>query len=168
MSRSAKIVYLSLGSNLGDRAAQIDQAVAALGPAGVVVRRRSALYETEPVGTVSQRWFLNCVLEVETELMPLKLLRVLERLERQFGRRPRSGLQAAARRLDIDILVYGSHRVRLPELTIPHPRLAERRFVLEPLRELAPDWRHPITNQTPGEMLAALADRSVVRRFSPR
>lgn len=168
MTRHTKIVYLSLGSNLGDRAAHIEQAVAALAEAGVVVRRRSALYETEPVGMNPQRWFLNCVLEVETELMPLQLWRALAGIERQLGRRPVDSPRPAARRLDIDILIYGNHRVRLPELTIPHPRLPERRFVLEPLRELIPDWRHPVTRQTPAEMLAGLADRAAVRRLLRR
>jgi len=156
---------LALGSNLGDRAALIEQALTLLAQAGVEVRRRSALYETEPVGMAGGRWFLNCVVEVGTERMPLGLLRLAARLERQLGRRPPRGLRPEARRMDIDILIYGEHVMRSPELTLPHPRLAERRFVLEPLRELAPDWRHPVTGRTPGEMLASLADRSAVRRL---
>lgn len=160
-----KTAYLSLGSNLGDRVGQIERALELMAAAGVEVRRRSALYETEPVGTNSQRWFINCLVEVETELMPLALLRTLKRIERQLGRRPASGTQPAARQIDIDIIFYGSHIIRLPELTIPHPRLTERRFVLEPLRELAPDWHHPLTRQTAAEMLAALNDRSAVRRL---
>lgn len=168
MTRRTKTAYLSLGSNLGDRAAQIEQAVVALTAAGVRVRRRSALYETEPTGMNPQRWFLNCVLEVETGLMPLQLLRLLGRIERQVGRGAASGALPAARRLDIDILIFGKHVVRMPGLDIPHPRLAERRFVLEPLRELAPDWRHPLTRQTAAEMLAALSDSRSVRRVTPR
>jgi 2-amino-4-hydroxy-6-hydroxymethyldihydropteridine diphosphokinase len=163
-----KTAYLSLGSNLGDRAGQIEQALARRGgleEAGVRVVRRSSLYETEPVGTGAQRWFINCVVEVETELMPLALLRRVKRIERALGRRASSGLQPAARRIDIDILAYGTHVVKMPELTIPHPRLVERRFVLEPLRELAPDWRHPVTRQTVGEMLAAVRDPAAVRRM---
>lgn len=167
MADSLKTAYLALGSNLGDRAALIEQAIAHLEQAGVRVRRRSALYETEPVGMTAGRWFLNCVLEVETERMPLGLLHLLKRIERQLGRRPMSGRQPEARRMDIDILIYGELAVRAPELTLPHPRLHERRFVLEPLRELAPDWRHPVTRQTAGEMLATLADRGAVRRYSP-
>lgn len=167
VSRDLKLVYLSLGSNLGDRAAHLGQALTWLEQSGVHVRRRSAVYETQPVGMTSPRWFLNCVVEGETELMPLQLLRVLRRLERQLGRQPASGSRPAARRLDMDILIYGNHVVRAPGLTIPHPRLAERRFVLEPLQELAPDWRHPLTGLTPAEMLGALADRSAVRRLPP-
>lgn len=165
MGSFLKAVYLSLGSNLGDRAEQIEQALAELEAAGVRIARRSSLYETEPVGTGAQRWFINCVVEVETELMPLALLHTAKRIERHLGRRTGAGTQPAARRIDIDILVYGSHRVDMPELTIPHPGLAERRFVLEPLRELVPEWRHPVTRQTPAEMLAQLRDRSVVRRL---
>jgi 2-amino-4-hydroxy-6-hydroxymethyldihydropteridine diphosphokinase len=165
MGSFLKTVYLSLGSNLGDRGAQIEQALVLLAEAGVEVRRRSALYETEPVGTTAQRWFVNCVVEAETELMPLALLRALKRIERELGRAASPGPAPAARRIDIDIVAYGNHVVRLPELTIPHPRLTERRFVLEPLRELAPDWCHPITRQTPAEMLAGLSDRAAVRRM---
>jgi 2-amino-4-hydroxy-6-hydroxymethyldihydropteridine diphosphokinase len=165
MAESLKTAYLSLGSNLGDRAALLEQAVGLLEQAGVRLRRRSSIYETEPEGMSGGRWFLNCVLEVETERMPLGLLHLLQRIERQLGRRPASGLRPEARRMDIDILIYGEHAVRSPELTLPHPRLHERRFVLVPLAELAPEWRHPVTRQTAGEMLAALPGRSAVRRW---
>ena len=165
MDRFPKLAFLSLGSNLGDRVSQIERALNLLEESGVRVLRRSSFYETEPVGMPAQRWFINCVVEVETELMPLALLRLLRRLERQLGRGAPAGPTPAARRIDIDILIYGTSLVRLPELVIPHPQLAERRFVLEPLRELAPDWRHPSTRLTPAEMLARLADRSAVRRL---
>ena len=165
MGSYLKTAFLSLGSNVGDRAAHIEQALALLEESGVRLLRRSSFYETEPVGMPAQRWFVNCVIEVETELMPLALLRLLKRIERQLGRSGTSGPAPAARRIDIDILIFGSSRVRMPELVIPHPRLPERRFVLEPLRELAPDWRHPLTRLTPGEMLGQLADRSAVRRI---
>ncbi len=158
-----KTAYLSLGSNAGDRVAHIEAALGLLAEAGVTVRRRSALYETEPVGTNSPRWFVNCVLEVETELMPLGLLRAAQRIERALGRRASAGPQPVARSIDIDIVAYGQQVVNLPELTIPHPRMAERRFVLEPLREAAPGWRHPITRLSAGEMLAALRDHAAVR-----
>ncbi|MFQ5926523.1 MAG: 2-amino-4-hydroxy-6-hydroxymethyldihydropteridine diphosphokinase [Terriglobia bacterium] len=159
-----KRAYLSLGSNVGDRAANLERAVAALGEAGVQVRRRSAVYETEPVDVPAQPWFLNCLVEVETELMPLGLLRALARIERQLGRR-RSSSPRGPRTIDIDILLFGNHIVRLPELTIPHPRLAERRFVLEPLRELAPELRHPITRKTAAEMLTELSSAAQVRPY---
>lgn len=165
MPRHVKTAFLSLGSNAGDRVAHINAALGLLAEAGVAVRRRSALYETEPVGANTQRWFVNCVVEVETELMPLGLLRAAQRIERALGRRASAGPQPVARSIDIDIVAYGQHVVRLPELTIPHPRMAERRFVLEPLREAAPDWRHPITRRNAAEMLAALRDHSAVRRL---
>ncbi len=165
MTSHLKTAYLSLGSNLGDRAAHIEQALARLAEAGVAVRRRSSLYETEPVGTNARRWFVNCVVEVETELMPLALLHLLKRIERELGRNPSSGPQPAARSIDIDIVIYGQHVLDSPELTVPHPRLAERRFVLQPLLELAPEWRHPSTRLSVAEMLAALRDHAAARRL---
>ncbi|MGH9803583.1 MAG: 2-amino-4-hydroxy-6-hydroxymethyldihydropteridine diphosphokinase [Candidatus Acidiferrales bacterium] len=165
MTRLLKSAYLSLGSNLGDRVAHIERALALLEESGVRVRRRSGFYETEPAGMPSQRWFVNSVVEAETELMPLGLLRLLKRIERQLGRSGPSGIAPAARQIDIDILIFGSSRVRLPELVIPHPRLPERRFVLEPLRELAPDWRHPESKLTAAEMLSQLSDHYAVRRL---
>ncbi|MCH7987001.1 MAG: 2-amino-4-hydroxy-6-hydroxymethyldihydropteridine diphosphokinase [Acidobacteria bacterium] len=166
MTRTTKTAYLALGSNQGDREKHIERALEALTAAGIAVRRSSPLYETQPVGTAAQRWFLNCVLEVETELMPLALLRATQRIERQLGRRPAAAPQPVARTIDIDILFYGTSVVRLAELTIPHPRLAERRFVLAPLCDLAPELRHPLTRKTATEMLAGLTDRATVRRWS--
>ena len=159
-----KIAYLSLGSNLGDRAEQIAQALALLEQSGMRVARRSALYETEPVDMTPQPWFLNCLVEVETELLPLGLLHTVQRIERQLGRQPRASSRGP-RTIDIDIIFFGDHIVRHPELTIPHPRLAERRFVLAPLRELAPELRHPITGKTAAEMLAELTSPAQVRRY---
>lgn len=159
-----KTVYLALGSNQGDRQRHIERAIGLLVEAGVAVKRQSPLYETEPVGTSAQRWYLNCVVEVDTELMPLSLLRALQRIERRLGRR-RGGPEPLARTIDIDILFYANSTVDMPELTIPHPRLAERRFVLEPLRDLAPELRHPRTRRTPAEMLGALTGRPSVRRW---
>jgi 2-amino-4-hydroxy-6-hydroxymethyldihydropteridine diphosphokinase len=160
-----KTAWLSLGSNAGDRVAHIEAALGLLAEAGVAVRRRSALYETEPVGTNSQRWFVNSVVEVETELMPLALLRAAQRVERALGRRASPGPQPPARPIDIDIVAYGQQVVNHPELTVPHPRMAERRFVLKPLSEAAPDWHHPITRLSAAEMLAGLRDHSAVRRI---
>lgn len=161
-----KIAYLSLGSNLGERAGQIAQALALLEQSGVRVRRRSALYETEPVDLTPQPWFLNCLVEVETELLPLGLLHTVQRIERQLGRQRRPEASGRGpRTIDIDIIFFGNHIVRHPELTIPHPRLAERRFVLAPLRELAPELCHPITRKTAAEMLAELTSPAQVRRY---
>lgn len=158
-----KTVYLSLGSNVGDRAALLARALEALRAAGVHVVRQSSLYATEPVDFPVQNWFLNCVLEAETQLMPLQLLRAVQEIERVLGRRKL--VRRGPRAIDIDILLYGTSAVRSAELELPHPRLAERRFVLVPLAELAPSLRHPTLHKTMLELLAATRDRSRVRRW---
>jgi 2-amino-4-hydroxy-6-hydroxymethyldihydropteridine diphosphokinase len=158
-----KRAYLGLGSNLGDRRGHLERALDLIRAAGIEVRRVSSIYETEPVDCRAPAWFLNCVVEAETELMPMQLLQRLKKIERQLGRRRE--VPRGPRTIDIDILLYGNCVVETAALTIPHPRLAERRFVLEPLRELAPDRRHPVTRRTVAEMLAAVSDRSQVRKI---
>ena len=155
-----KRAYLSLGSNLGDRRANIRQALGRLEAQGVRAVRVSSLYKTEPVGYKAQPWFLNCVAEIETDLMPLQLLRRCRAVERELGRRP--GLRGGPRPIDLDILLYERAVVQLPEVTVPHPRMAERRFVLVPLNELAAQVRHPVTQQTVADMLHETADHSQV------
>jgi 2-amino-4-hydroxy-6-hydroxymethyldihydropteridine diphosphokinase len=158
-----KSVYLSLGSNLGDRIANLRKALQMLSGAKVEVRRVSGFYRTEPVDFGSQAWFVNCVAEAATDLMPLQLLRACQSLERALGRRP--GVSKGPRPVDIDILLYQSSVVRSAALEIPHPRMASRRFVLIPLREIAPHLRHPVSQQTIPQMLSALADASQVIRL---
>lgn len=157
-----KLAYLCLGSNLGDRRAYLERALQAMQAGGIEIRRVSALYKSEPVDYTAQPWFLNCVTEVETEYMPLQLLRRLQRIEKHLGRR--RTVPRGPRTIDIDILLYGNHVMQTRELTLPHPRLAERRFVLEPLRELAAGLRHPVSRRTVAELLAAVPDRSQVQR----
>ena len=157
-----KRVYLCLGSNLGDRRAHLARALERMQAEGIRVRRVSAIYQTRPVDYTAQPWFLNCVAEVETEYMPRLLLRRLQRIEKQLGRR--RGVRRGPRTIDIDILLYGNQVMQTSELTIPHPRLAQRRFVLEPLRELAAGLPHPVSHHTVAELLAAVEDRSWVRR----
>jgi 2-amino-4-hydroxy-6-hydroxymethyldihydropteridine diphosphokinase len=158
-----KPVYLSFGSNLGDRAGQIRKALKMLPAAGIRVRRVSPLYSTEPVGFRDQPWFVNCVAEVSTGLTPLQVLKRVKSIERKLGRR--IGIPKGPRPIDIDILLYENLVVRSPRLTIPHPRMSERRFVLVPLRELAPQIRHPVSQRTVLEMLADTEDWSRVVRL---
>ncbi|MEK7405843.1 MAG: 2-amino-4-hydroxy-6-hydroxymethyldihydropteridine diphosphokinase [Acidobacteriota bacterium] len=154
-----KRVYLSLGSNLGDREQMLRQAVALLEAPDFHVLRVTSVYETEPVDRLAQPWFLNLVLEAETSLLPKLLLARVQKVERRLGRR--RGVSKGPRTIDIDILLYGQSVVGTTELTIPHPRMSERRFVLEPLAELAPELRHPLSRRSVGELLPATAGQAV-------
>ena len=158
-----KTIYLSLGSNIGDRAKNIAKAIEALGARGVGVTKESSLYETEPVELREQAWFLNSVVKAEMDLMPQQLMRALLAIEREMGRTRR--VPKGPRLIDMDILLFGSSVVRTPELEIPHPRMAERRFVLLPLAEIAPAARHPVFRKTIAELLSETPDRSEVRLF---
>ena len=155
-----KTVYLSLGSNLGDRAANLRAAIDRLGRVGRVVAV-SSFYETEPVEVTDQPWFLNCAVRLETEKMPRQLLAALLEIERQMGRR--RDRKKGPRVIDLDILLFGSSVIQTRGLTIPHPAMHERRFVLEPLAEIAPDVRHPVRKQTIPELRNALSGQ-VVRK----
>ena len=156
-----KIIYLSLGSNLGDRAGNLSRAIEALATIGVPVLRRSSIYETEPVDFVAQPWFLNCVVEAETSLMPRQLLIELQAIERKFG--SQKLVPRGPRIVDLDVLFYGSEVIHAAGMEIPHPRLTERRFVLVPLAELVPEFLHPVLRTSAAELLATAHDRSVVR-----
>jgi 2-amino-4-hydroxy-6-hydroxymethyldihydropteridine diphosphokinase len=156
-----KTVYLSLGSNLGDRAKNLRDATAALGNAGVSVVRVSSVYETEPVDYLDQPWFLNCAVETETELSAPDLLRALRAIEAQMG--SKKLIAKGPRLIDIDILLYGNEIVDMPELQVPHPRLHLRRFVLEPLAQIAPNAQHPVSRLSISELLALTPDKSAVR-----
>jgi 2-amino-4-hydroxy-6-hydroxymethyldihydropteridine diphosphokinase len=150
-------VYLSLGSNVGDRQRHLDAALDLLSAAGVSIVRVSRVYETEPQDVRAQPWFLNLVAEAETRLFPLQLLRAMQRVERRLGRK--RIVDKGPRTIDIDILLFGGFVVDTEELRIPHPRMTARRFVLEPLAELRPDLRHPVTHASVREMLDAVRDQ---------
>jgi 2-amino-4-hydroxy-6-hydroxymethyldihydropteridine diphosphokinase len=156
------VAYLSLGSNVGDRVQNIAHAIDALPLDGVRVARRSALYETEPVEFRDQDWFLNCVVEVETGMMPEELMRTLLKIERSMGRERL--VPKGPRVIDIDILLYGSLVVDGPQLQLPHPRMTDRRFVLVPFAELAPEAVHPVLRKTIRQLLDQTEDRSEVRK----
>jgi 2-amino-4-hydroxy-6-hydroxymethyldihydropteridine diphosphokinase len=156
-----KTVYLGLGSNLGNRRRNLESAVERLASPEVRVLRQSSIYETEPRELEDQPWFLNQVIEVETTLFPRQLLRRLQKIEVDLGRR--RTVPKGPRVIDLDILLYAGAKSTAPDLKIPHPRIAERRFVLEPLAELAPDLRHPCTGQTIREILARVSGQAVRR-----
>lgn len=155
------LVYLSLGSNVGDREGQLRDAQARLNAVGRVVGA-SSVYETEPVDVIEQPWFLNCALTLETSLTPQQLMNAILRIEQEMGRqRVRN---KGPRSIDIDILLFGNEIIESNELTVPHPAMHSRRFVLEPLAEIAPDVVHPILKKTIRELLAALPPGQLVQR----
>jgi 2-amino-4-hydroxy-6-hydroxymethyldihydropteridine diphosphokinase len=159
-----KRVYLSLGSNLGDREDNLSRSISALNREHIHVVAQSSLYETEPQDLVQQPWFLNLALECETRNFPLQLLDVIERIERDLGReRGPAAVRRGPRVIDIDILLFGDAVIVTPRLTVPHARMLERRFVLEPLLEIAPDLRHPGTREPLRKYLRKLETQKVRR-----
>jgi 2-amino-4-hydroxy-6-hydroxymethyldihydropteridine diphosphokinase len=155
------VAYLSLGSNLGDRPAYLRAAIAQL-EGSCSLRAVSALYETQPVDVPDQPWFLNCVAAIETGKTPRELLRFVLSIEAALGRfRLRD---KGPRKIDIDMLLFGDRIVDEPGLVIPHPAMQRRRFVLEPLVEIAPEAHHPVLKKTARELLAALDEPQIVRR----
>jgi 2-amino-4-hydroxy-6-hydroxymethyldihydropteridine diphosphokinase len=159
-----KVVYLSLGSNIGDRAANLRNAIGRLAELGEVVAV-SSFYDTEPVDLAAQPWFLNCVVKLDTEKMPKQLLAAVLELERQMGRR-RTREKSGPRVIDLDILLFGNSVVDTATLIIPHPAMHQRRFVLEPLAEIAPDARHPVFRRTIRQLRDALPPGQAVKRLA--
>ena len=155
------VVFLALGSNLGDRLGNLQAALAALPPL-VRVQSASPVYETPPWGYLEQPAFLNQAARVETDLPPQELLAYLKRLETQIGRTP--AVRYGPRVIDVDIVFYDDLVLDTPELTIPHPGLVGRAFVLAPLADLAAELRHPVEGKTMGELLAEV-DASGISLF---
>lgn len=162
--------YIGFGSNQGDRVDYCDRAVTLLSllPASQVTGV-SSLYETEPVadpGDPGPAWFLNGVVRLETDIAPHSLLEVCREVERSLGRDQEH--RHGPRTLDLDILFYGSRVIQEPDLVVPHPRLHLRRFVLAPMAELDPDWRHPVLNRTVEDLLDGLTDPARIRKLDPQ
>jgi 2-amino-4-hydroxy-6-hydroxymethyldihydropteridine diphosphokinase len=161
--RVHKLVYLSLGSNIGDRSANLQAAIDKLSSWGKVMAV-SSFYETEPVEVAGQPWFLNCAVILDTEKMPKQLMASILDLEQQMGRRRTQ--QKGPRTIDVDILLFGNSIVDTASLTIPHPAMHQRRFVLEPMAEIAPDLRHPVFKRTMRELRDSLPPGQGVRKVT--
>ena len=157
--------FIGLGSNLGDRAASLTAALERLGRAGLRPGAASSVWETEPVGGARDPWFWNMVARVETDLAPLALLDLLLELERRAGRT--RTYPNAPRTLDLDLLLVDDLVLAEPRLELPHPRMWERRFVLEPLAEIAPALRNPRNGRTVAEERDGLRDAYAARRIGP-
>ncbi|MBA7656006.1 Bifunctional folate synthesis protein [subsurface metagenome] len=160
MTNSA-VVYLGLGSNVGNRQENLERALGFLSERLRVVKA-SSIYDTEPLGNVNQPRFLNLVCQVYTTLVPTALLALAKGIESKLGR---AGKSNAPRPIDIDILFYGDQVMKTPELVIPHPRLAERAFVLVPLAEIAPDLIHPVSGKTIRELLNGVTEKQGVLKW---
>jgi 2-amino-4-hydroxy-6-hydroxymethyldihydropteridine diphosphokinase len=158
-----KTLYLSLGSNVGDKVENLRTAISALPDGGVRVAKVSSFYETEPVDFLNQEWFLNCAVEGETDISAQELLIALRRIETQMG--SKKLVAKGPRLIDIDILLYGAETIDTPALQVPHPRMLLRRFVLVPLAEIAPMLRHPAWTKTVSELASDTADQSQVRKM---
>jgi 2-amino-4-hydroxy-6-hydroxymethyldihydropteridine diphosphokinase len=163
-------VFIGFGSNVGNRLDFCDRAVTLLSllPNSQLIAV-SSLYETEPVadaGAPGEGWFLNGVVQIETDVTPQSLLTVCREIERSLGRDPQ--YRSGPRTLDLDILLYGDRLIQEQGLAVPHPRLHLRRFVLEPLAELDPMLVHPVLKQSVRQLLARLTDHHQVRRLDPQ
>jgi len=148
-----KVAYLSLGSNLGDRRVNLRNAIGRLLELGDVLEV-SSVYETEPVDVTDQPWFLNCAVAIRTGLQPRDFLKGILAIETTMGRE--RTVPKGPRVIDIDILLFGAQTIHTPELSVPHPALGRRRFVLEPLSEIAPEVVHPVLKKTIRELRDAL------------
>jgi len=156
-------VIAGLGSNLGDRFAALGQALEFIREEAGEITAASSVWETEPWGFEADEQFLNMVVVIQTQLTPARLMQRFRSIEGRMGRKRNSGGKYESRVIDLDILMWGDRVITLPGLEVPHEKLASRRFVLEPLAEVAPEAVHPVTGLTVAEMLQQCDDRSDVR-----
>jgi 2-amino-4-hydroxy-6-hydroxymethyldihydropteridine diphosphokinase len=158
-------VYLALGSNIGNRQQNLREAIRLLGESAVHIAKISSVYETEPVDYLDQPWFLNAVLEAQTDLPAAQLLATLRSIESQMG--SKKAFAKGPRLMDLDILLYNDATIDTPDLQVPHPRMLQRNFVLVPLAEIAPALRHPSWPAAAAELLSRSPDSSLVHKFTP-
>jgi 2-amino-4-hydroxy-6-hydroxymethyldihydropteridine diphosphokinase len=159
------VVYLALGTNIGERERNLHEAMRLIGESSVQIAKISSIYETEPVDYLAQPWFLNAVVEARTDLPAVQLLAALRRIESQMG--SKKAFAKGPRLIDLDILLYGDETIATPDLQVPHPRMLQRNFVLVPLAEIAPEVCHPSWPGRASELLSRSLDLSVVRKFTP-
>lgn len=157
-------VYLALGSNVGDRHANLGEAISRMTQSAIQITRLSSIYETEPVDYLDQPWFLNAVLEARTELSPAELLATVRAIESEMG--SKKPFAKGPRLIDLDILLYGDETIDTSTLEVPHPRMLQRNFVLAPLAEIAPTLHHPSWPANAADLFARSPDKSVVRRLA--
>jgi 2-amino-4-hydroxy-6-hydroxymethyldihydropteridine diphosphokinase len=162
MLKPMPTTYLALGSNIGDREKNLREAIRLLRESALQITKISSIYETEPVDYLDQPWFLNAVLEAQTNLPAAELLALLRRIESQMG--SKKAFAKGPRMIDLDILLYGDATIDTPDLQIPHPRMLHRNFVLVPLAEIAPRLRHPSWPAPISELLATCAHRGTIVR----
>ena len=157
-----KMVYLSLGSNIGDRASNLQSAIEKISTLGEVISQ-SSLYETEPVEVSGHPWYLNCAVALKTEKMPKQLMSALLAIEQDMGRR--RSHERMPRKIDIDILLFNNDQYDLPFLKIPHPEMQNRRFALTPLAEIAGDLQHPVLKKSITQLLEECPDELAVKKY---
>jgi len=159
--------YLSLGSNLGDRLQHLRKAIKKIEEVNKIsIKKVSSVYESEPVGYKNQRWFLNLVLEIQTSFDPFPLLEHLLAIEDKMGREREE--KWGPRNIDIDLLLYDNRIVKSDRLSIPHPQMHQRRFVLIPLAQIAPQLFHPLLKKNVSQLLKSCEDKSMVRLYSEK
>ncbi len=158
-------VYLALGSNIGNRQENLRRALDLLRGIGLAVQKSSSIYETEPLDFLDQDWFLNSVVQAETKLAPLDLLKALRAIELKMG--SKKAFPKGPRLIDLDILLYDDQTIATADLEIPHPRMLDRKFVMVPLAEIAPRLRHPSWSDVAAVILENSTDQSAVRKVTP-